>query len=40
MKSSIAETITTLPNRTRRLDGFARQLLHKQLAQLVNGEVI
>ena len=39
MKSSIAQTATA-PYRTRSLDGIARRLLHKQLEQLREGELI
>ncbi|MEI7869580.1 MAG: cyclopropane-fatty-acyl-phospholipid synthase family protein [Candidatus Methylumidiphilus sp.] len=39
MKSPIAQTAHA-PTRTRRLDGIARNLLHKQLAQLREGELV
>lgn len=40
MKNSIAHPSPTLANPTRRLDPLARRLLHKQLAQLTEGEIL
>jgi cyclopropane-fatty-acyl-phospholipid synthase len=40
VKSSIADSAPSQANQTRRIDGIARRLLHKQLAQLNCGELL